>query len=434
MEEMIITDEMKEAMYLVNDTSENLFITGKAGTGKTMFLKHMLKNTKKNCVVAAPTGIAAINAGGVTLHSLFLLPFGPISPTDKINFKFNKAKRKILQKMDVLVIDEISMVRPDVLDAVDRILRFVRRSKDVFGGVQVIMFGDLFQLPPVVKANEKAILDFYYDGEYFFNALCFKEKGFHVIEFSKIFRQTDQRFIHILNNIRNYNASSDDLDILGELKSKKDFNDYDNGYIHICSHKRDVESINERMLGNDENLIHTYCAKVKDKFPNSSAPCDIELRLRVGARVMALANSSEKGYYNGMLGYVTRLDDNSVVAKMDNGNEIVFSPHKWENCQYEMDGDTVKKEVVGTCEQIPLALAWAITIHKSQGLTFDKIAIHITYAFCPGQLYVALSRCRSLEGIISDAYITKRMIIPDQSLLDFEKQYKSEPNHYWQPA
>jgi len=283
-------------------------------------------------------------------------------------------------------------------------------------------------LPPVTKKQEREILSDFYDGFFFFNALVFKRTGFHIVELTKIFRQTEPEFINVLNNIRNYQVTSDELDLLSELKDRKISSSYDNEYIHICTHKADVEKINADKLGEQE--IRNYDIVIKDKFPESSIPCDLHLKLRVGARVMSLVNDSLKGYYNGMLGIVTALEDNVITVRMDNGRTIKFERYTWSNTQYTLKDNEIVKEEIGSCTQFPLTLAWAITIHKSQGLTFDKIIIHVSHTFCPGQLYVALSRCRTLEGIVSDAFITKQMIIPEYALIDFERAYKSEGNYY----
>lgn len=431
MEGMILTDEMNEVMQLVQNTSDNVFVTGKAGTGKTTFLKHLINNCKKRCVVAAPTGIAAINAGGVTLHSLFGIPFGPISPVDRLDNRFSEFKTAMLLRLELLIIDEISMVRPDIIDTIDRKLRWVRCIDEPFGGVQVVMFGDLFQLPPVVKKAENEILGRFYDDFYFFNAQVWKRIGFHVIELSRIFRQTDGEFVDVLNNIRTYQATSDELDILSEIKDKETSESYTGEYIHLCTHKATVDKINKSLLGEP---TWTNEAQIKDKFPESSAPCDLTLQLRVGARVMALCNNSEKGYHNGMLGFVTALSPTEVKVQMDNGCAVKFEPYTWANTQYALKDDQIVSEEIGSCTQFPLTLAWAITIHKSQGLTFDKVILHVAHTFCPGQLYVALSRCRTLNGIVSDAYITKRMIIPEYALIDFERTYKADNNWYGRRA
>lgn len=428
MKDMILTDEMQKVLDLVKNTDENVFVTGKAGSGKTTFLKYLIANCGKNCMVAAPTGVAAINAGGVTLHSLFGIPFGPITPYDKLENRFSEYKTELLLKLDLLIIDEISMARADIIDTIDRKLRWVCECNEPFGGVQIVMFGDLFQLPPVIKKQDREILSNYYDDFFFFNAQVFKRVGFHVVELSTIFRQTEPEFINVLNRIRNYRVTSDELDVLSELKNRSASNDYDGEYIHICTHRVDVEKINTDKLGDKD--IYVYDVSMKGIFPESSVPCDLHLKLRVGARIMALVNDPLKGYYNGMLGVVTALEENVIKARMDNGLPVKFERHTWSNMQYILKDNQICKEEIGSCTQFPLTLAWAITIHKSQGLTFDKIVLHVSRTFCPGQLYVALSRCRTLGGIVSDAFITKKMVIPEYTLIDFERAYKSEGNYY----
>lgn len=424
---MILTDEMLHVMDIVKNTNDHVFVTGKAGAGKTTFLKYLIKNINKKCIVAAPTGIAAINAGGVTLHSLFGIPFGPITPYDKLEYKFTEYKVEMLLQLELLIIDEVSMVRPDVLDTIDRKLRWVREEDEPFGGVQIIMFGDLFQLPPVIKKDERLILQNYYRDYFFFNALVWQRTGFHVTELTKIFRQSDPTFIKVLNNIRNYQITSDELDMLSELKDKQVSNDFNGQHIHICTHRATVEKINADMLG---QATYTSHVNIVDKFPESSVPCDFHLKLRVGARVMTIVNNPLAGYYNGSLGTVAAIANKEITVKLDNGNLIKVEQHTWVNSQYILEGDQIVKKDVGSCTQFPLTLAWAITIHKSQGLTFDKIILHVSKTFCPGQLYVALSRCRTLEGIVSDAFITRQMVIPEYALLDFERAYKNEGNWY----
>lgn len=427
---MIITEEMNEAIALIRDTNESLYITGKAGTGKTTFLRHIVGNIKKNFIITAPTGVAAVNAGGITLHSFLNIPFGVLGPHSPKESKFSPQKRTLVKAIDVLVIDEVSMVRADVLDFVDIKLRIYRQRNEPFGGVQVVMFGDLHQLPPVVTSAEKEALEVYYKGPYFFNAAVWREKGFRIIELTHIFRQSDEHFIRILNNIRNYQLTREDIESLEEIRDKGASQNFDGRYVHICSLKNDVNRINMELLG---EATHQYDIEFSDGFNENSAPCEEQLKLRVGARVMTLVNDKEGRYCNGSLGFVTNLDESGVVVELDDGEVVRLERYEWEQCEYKTEKDEegkpkVVRVVKGTCKQIPLALAWAITIHKSQGLTFDNIVIHSKGIFCPGQLYVALSRCRTLEGIASDTFISQRMIFPDHELSAFEKAYKEHGN------
>ena len=426
MKDMILTAEMEKAIDIIANSNHNLYITGKAGTGKTTFLKYIIKNIKKNFIVSAPTGLAAINAGGVTLHSLFSIPFGVLDPRKEPS-GFNQYKADILKMVDVLIIDEISMVRPDVLDYVDSRLRQYRDCAEPFGGMQVIMFGDLYQLPPVVPNGEKEILLRFYKNIYFFNACVFDETGFDVIELNTIFRQSDPEFIDLLNHIREYKVTNEDVELLSSLRSKRDSQNYDSQAIHICTHKNDVSEINNKMLGTPEK---NYIAKITGEFNESASPCDLVLPLRVGARVMTLVNCPTDGYYNGSLGVVTKLEDDKVTVELDTKQTVVITDNKWSCYEYKLENDQIKQEEKGSLTQMPLALAWAITIHKSQGMTFDKIVIHSKSCFCSGQMYVALSRCRTLEGIVTESFITKRDIVTNRALAHFEKQYKSNHNYF----
>lgn len=414
---MTITDEMKKAIDIIENTDEPIYITGKAGTGKTTLLRYIVQTVKKDFVVTAPTGVAAINAGGMTLHSLLNIPFGCLDDSTNLG-GLPPNKKKLINKIDAIIIDEVSMVRPDLLDFIDRKLRAYRVCDRPFGGVQMIMIGDLYQLPPVIKSDEEKVIRRTYKGDFFFFAKVFKNIGFHIVELNHIFRQSDPKFISILNNIRSYKLPIGDMDELAELRDKVKSEDYDSQAIHICTHKRDVQSINTKLLG---EATHTFTATITGKFSDKVAPCDMELKLREGARVMLLVNDRDGKYYNGSLGNVKEFVEDKITVVLDDGEEVFVEPHKWEAYEYKIKDDQVTKTSVGTCTQYPLTLAWAITIHKSQGLTFPKIVVHNKYTFCPGQIYVALSRCTSMEGITLDSYITKRHIMPDDDLIRFEE-------------
>ena len=422
---MTLTEEMTKTFQLIEETTECLYITGKAGTGKTTFLKYIVQNTHKHIIVAASTGIAAINADGTTLHSLFNIPMDIQDPNGMLQGNFRKDKVEMFQKLDTLIIDEISMVRPDVIDFIDRRLKLYRMSNEPFGGVQIVMFGDLYQLPPVVKNTDKEVLLQLYRGVYFFYAHAFKEHGFRVIELSTVFRQQDERFVEILNHIRNYRMTTKDIEDLDVLRNKRESHNYNNGYIHICTYKRDVQKINSTMLGAPS---HKFAASFVGDFPASSASCDEVLALRVGARVMMLSNDPMHLYCNGSMGEVTAIEQQTITVKLDNGHIVAVNPYKWENKEYKIEKGEITTIEKGSCTQFPLTLAWAITIHKSQGLTFDKVAIHANGIFAPGQLYVALSRCRTMNGIVSESFISNKHIIPDKELLAFERAYRARKN------
>ena len=397
------------AYRFVTETSENIFLTGKAGTGKTTFLKYLKENATKNIVVAAPTGVAAINAGGVTLHSLFQLPFHPFLPTrnhkDELlaKIRYNKQRQQLLRKMEVLVIDEISMVRCDVMDAIDTILRSIRRNYDTpFGGVQLLCIGDLHQLPPVAQNHEWSILQEYYTTPFFFDSLSIKEQMPLLIELNKIYRQKEDSFVRLLNKVRNNQMDADDFEdlhmrydpLFSPMPGEK--------YITLTSHNKQAAEINQRKIENLFTPPFTFKADVEEDFPEHAFPAEAELVLKEGAQVMFLKNDIvAKRYFNGKIGVVNLLEKDKIIVDCD-GIEIEVGKETWENTRYTLnraDGK-LEQETLGTFTQYPLRLAWAITIHKSQGLTFEKVMIDAGASFSSGQVYVALSRCTSLEGIV----------------------------------
>ena len=397
------------AYRFVTETSENLFLTGKAGTGKTTFLKYLKENATKNIVVAAPTGVAAINAGGVTLHSLFQLPFHPFLPTRNHKeellgkIRYNKQRQQLLRKMELLVIDEISMVRCDVMDAVDTILKSIRRNYDTpFGGVQLLCIGDLHQLPPVAQNHEWAILQEYYASPFFFDSMAIKEQMPLLIELNKIYRQKEDSFVRLLNKVRNNQMDADDFEdlhmrydpLFSPLPGEK--------YITLTSHNKQATEINQQKIENLFTNPFTYNAEVEEDFPEHIFPAEAELLLKEGAQVMFLKNDVvTKRYFNGKIGVVKILGKNKIIVDCD-GVEIEVGKETWENTRYTLNRNDGKleQETLGTFTQYPLRLAWAITIHKSQGLTFEKVMIDAGASFSSGQVYVALSRCTSLEGIV----------------------------------
>ena len=417
------------AYRFVTETSENIFLTGKAGTGKTTFLKYLKENCSKNIIVAAPTGVAAINAGGVTLHSLFQLPFTPFLPTSASKsellskMKFVKRRQDIIRKMELLVIDEISMVRSDVMDAIDTILRSVRRRHDIpFGGVQLLCIGDLYQLPPVAPRHEWSILQEFYSSEFFFDSLVIKEQMPMLIELNKIYRQKEDSFVYLLNKVRNNQMDADDFEDLHQRFFPGFRPAFEEKYITLTSHNNQADLINHRELQKLSSPSFSYEAEIEGDFPESMYPAEATLILKEGAQVMFLKNDTEKRYFNGKIGVIKRLNQDEVVVDCD-GFEIDVSPETWENTRYSVSRNEGKleQEVLGTFTQYPLRLAWAITIHKSQGLTFEKVMIDAGAAFSSGQVYVALSRCTSLDGIVLLSKIPSAAIYSNENVINGQK-------------
>lgn len=426
MESIVHNEAFDLAYRFVTETSENIFLTGKAGTGKTTFLKYLKETCSKNIIVAAPTGVAAINAGGVTLHSLFHLPFEPFLPTPASKsellgkIKLNRRRQDLLRKMELLVIDEISMVRCDTMDAIDTILRSVRRKQELpFGGVQLLCIGDLYQLPPVIKREEMHILHEYYSSEFFFDSRVIREQMPMLIELHEIYRQKENSFVGILNKVRNNQMNADDFEDLHQRFFPAFRPLHEDKYITLTSHNNQADQINYRELRKLSAPSFTYRADIKDDFPESMYPAERELTLKEGSQVMFLKNDvAERKYFNGKIGVVKSLGEDEIIVECD-GWDINVPKETWENARYTLnraDGK-LEQEVLGTFTQFPLRLAWAITIHKSQGLTFEKVMIDASAAFSSGQVYVALSRCTSLDGIVLLSKIPPAAIYSNENVI-----------------
>ena len=429
--------ELELALQFINKTDRNLFITGKAGTGKTTFLHQIKNESLKRMVIVAPTGVAAINAKGVTIHSFFQMPFGPILPnqiatTSNAQRKFSRTKIDIIKSLDLVIIDEISMVRADLLDGIDQVMRRYKNRNKVFGGAQVLMIGDLQQLSPVVKPNEWSLLRNYYETVYFFSSKAYQEANVVSIELKHIYRQKNENFITILNEIRNDSLSEQSAKILNERYNPTFSPKKDDGFITLTTHNNRANLINESELNQLKNKSYFFNADVSGKFNENSYPNSEKLELKVGAQVMFIKNDSspEKRYFNGKIGIVTDITRENVTVQCANEiEEIVAERETWENINYSINEETkeIKEDVTGSFSQIPLRLAWAITIHKSQGLTFEKAIIDAEASFAHGQTYVALSRCTSLEGLVLKTPITSNAIINDKTVNSFNERV--EENH-----
>ncbi|MEI6050043.1 MAG: helix-turn-helix domain-containing protein [Bacteroidota bacterium] len=431
--------DLQLAFDFVKQTNRNIFLTGKAGTGKTTFLHDLKKSSPKRMIVVAPTGVAAINAGGVTIHSFFQLPFHPFIPSfylsenspgnqveqkDPAGYKMSREKINIIKSLDLLVIDEISMVRADTLDAVDSVLRRYKNRYLPFGGVQLVMIGDLQQLAPVVKDEDLEIISKYYGSFFFFGSRALCHTDYVTIELKHIYRQNDQVFINLLNKVRDNHVDSD---VLSELNKRyiPDFDpDSDGGYITLTTHNYQAQTLNDSKLEKLPGSPHSFKATIEDEFPEFSYPAASELILKKGAQVMFVKNdlSRDKLFFNGKIGKVETFKDDIIVVKCpDDDFPIRVDMAEWQNMKYTLDEETkeIQETVIGTFTQYPLKLAWAITIHKSQGLTFDRAVIDARAAFAHGQVYVALSRCRNLNGLVLSTRINQRSIIDDPSISDF---------------
>lgn len=420
---------------LVEHTSRSIFLTGKAGTGKTTFLNNFVAKTRKKHIIVAPTGIAAINAGGVTIHSMFGLPLRPFLPTtERIDsqlgnniadlmghFKYRKEKLKLLREIELIIIDEVSMLRADVLDMMDFSLRFVRRNQLPFGGVQMLFIGDLHQLPPVVR--DEHLLSQYYPSPFFFSALAVQNLNLVTIELTKVYRQKDEDFLEILNAIRDGDAKGIDFELLNS-RYQPDFEPKEETYIYLTSHNRIADDINQKKLSDLPSPSYFYEAKIVGDFKESQYPNDVKLELKVGSQVMFIRNDAthERKYFNGKLAEIVRLTGDDIYVLIEGSNEeYKLKKEVWENKKYTLSKDkSIEEEVLGSFEQYPIRLAWAVTIHKSQGLTFDRVIIDAGQSFASGQVYVALSRCRTLEGIVLKSKITPEVIFSDKRVVGFQ--------------
>lgn len=434
---MEINPTFKQVLDFVNETNQCLFLTGKAGTGKTTLLRYLREHTHKQLAVVAPTGVAAINAGGTTIHSFFQFPFTPFlsqlasDGTAKVTkenlpvLKYNSQRLAIFRQLELLVIDEVSMVRADLLDQIDQTLRYTRRRMNQpFGGVQVLLIGDMYQLPPVVQNEEWQLLGKIYNSPFFFDSLVIKQHPPAYIELEKIYRQNDATFISLLNKVRNNQMDHDALTKLNSHYQSTISDDVQRENITLTTHNRKADEINQRNLAAIKSQEFIFKAEIEGLFPEKSYPVEIDLRLRVGAKVMFLKNNTEKNYFNGKIGEVTFLEKDKIKVKCeDSTSEIEVPREKWTNVSYRIDKGSghLSEDVLGTFDHFPLRLAWAITIHKSQGLTFDKLIIDAKEAFSAGQVYVALSRCRSLAGLILSSKIDAGSLSNDQNIVQFSR-------------
>ncbi len=422
------------AREYVQNTSKNIFLTGRAGTGKTTFLRNIVTQIPKNTVVVAPTGVAAINAGGLTIHSFFQLPFGMYSPSrsdltktsERNSFKLRKRKIDIIRSLELLIIDEVSMVRADLLDAIDNVLRRYRHNQKPFGGVQLLMIGDIQQLSPVVSDEEWDIMKEEYRTPYFFDSIALKNTAYVCIELKHIYRQRDKHFVDLLEKIRTNDLNTQDFGLLNSRYIPDFEPKQEEGYIILCTHNRKANSINEKRLEMNENPTFEYECSVQGNFPEFMYPQDAVLQLKEGAQVMFTKNDSspEKRYVNGTLGIVSYLDEDKItVDLLDTNKTIDVDIATWENIRYDIDEKTkeISPIIEGLFRHYPLRLAWAITVHKSQGLTFDKVVVDAGRSFAHGQVYVAMSRCRTFEGMVLSSKITQNSIISDASVLNFNQ-------------
>lgn len=438
--------EFNNAAEFVRLTDKLVYLTGKAGTGKTTFLKYIKQTTNKNTVILAPTGVAAINAGGVTIHSFFQIPLGPFVPDDSrlrgnatgtenketihTTFRYRNDKQEIIENLELLIIDEISMVRVDMLDVIDRLLKFFRKKPNLpFGGVQVILIGDTFQLPPIADSEQWAILSQFYKTQFFFSSNIIEQNKPIYIELKKIYRQNEQEFIDLLNRVRVSQVTTNDLNVLN-AKYDPTFSGNGSDYIILATHNNIVNETNLTKLKQLETELFTYEAKVTGTFPDKHKPTDHYLKLKVGAQIMFVKNDSGevKRYFNGKIGKIKELEVDSITVIFDNESEVKVKRTVWNNIQYSYNKEQKKivDETIGEFEQFPIRLAWAITVHKSQGLTFEKVIADLGRAFAPGQVYVALSRCTSFSGLMLKTQLNSYVIKTDPRVIEFAQNETPE--------
>lgn len=436
--------QLQLAHQFVEKTNKHIFLTGKAGTGKTTFLHSIKEKSPKRMVVVAPTGVAAINAGGVTIHSFFQMPFGPHLPKEALQgnenkyasgyAKLNKTKINIIRSLDLLVIDEISMVRADLLDGIDEILRRYRYKDKPFGGVQLLMIGDIRQLSPIIKDDERNLLQPYYNTFYFFGSRALRQTDYISIELQHVYRQSDTHFISLLNKVRDSSLDNDTIDELNKRYLPDFANQNNEGYIQLTTHNNKADAVNQKKLKELTTDSYEFTAYIEGDFPEYIYPTDVNLTLKRGAQVMFVKNdpNAEKEFYNGKIGVVEQIDEIEEIITVkcpEDGSKIHVGRLTWENTKYSLNPETkeIKEDIVGRYEQIPLKLAWTITIHKSQGLTFDKAIIDARESFAHGQVYVALSRCRTLEGMVLSSSLSSTSVKSDAGVTQFSKQM--EENH-----
>jgi ATP-dependent exoDNAse (exonuclease V) alpha subunit len=424
-----LNDQFVSALSLMEQGNKNIFITGKAGTGKSTLLNHFKNNSNKKIALLAPTGVAAVNIKGQTIHSFFR--FKPNVTLQSIKPKnFDPEKGNIYQKLDTIVIDEISMVRADLLDCIDKFLRLNGKApSQPFGGIQVIFIGDLYQLPPVVPRQEKEIFHSHYKTPYFFSSHCFEELAMEYIELDKIYRQSDAHFIKLLNSIRNNTATDYEIREINKRYDQCFEPTRDDFYMYLTPTNSNAETINTKLLNRTKGKEHIFHGEISGEFGKEYLPTLVDLQVKIGAQIMMLNNDSEGRWINGTIGKIIGVENLTgkakIIAKLETGQNVSISPYKWELYNFYLDGMDLKSKVIGTFTQYPLMLAWAVTIHKSQGKTFDKVILDIDRGtFAHGQMYVALSRCRTLDGLILKKEIAKKHIWMDYNVVQFITRYQ----------